>query len=169
MAAPNTKSITNHGMSLSATSGGVQALGGSRIVGAVNGWNPGQSLGVSEVFGFGQSPGNPGQLYGVPYEKVPGNVGGMTISVNRYDLYTDLMEEAFGTATLDMLSKQINAFVAAENWQVPDANGGVQETYKKEYQGVWFSNIGRSYSATGDRLSNVSGTLEYTYTRLIRS
>lgn len=173
--APNTLTKTSHGMSLSALPGGAQAAGGRRVIGAVNGWNPSQSLDVTAVFEFRRGAGggggrfNPEGLYGVPYEKVPGNISGMTLQVTRYDLYSDLMEEAFGTPRLDMLSKQINAFSASEDWQVPDADGGVRENYKRNYLGLWFSNIGRQYSADGQRTVNVNASIEYTYTQLVRA
>jgi hypothetical protein len=94
---------------------------------------------------------------GEPYEKVPGNVTGMSIDVQRYDIYTLQMELVFGTPRLDMLSNQRNALEVTESWTRPD-----NTTYVDQYRGVWFSNLGRTLSSTGDRVVNVNATLEYT-------
>lgn len=132
------------------------------IIGAINSWNPRIDRTITELYELnGGSPfsgadGNMGN--GEPFEKVPGNVSGMTIEVQRYDLYTLQMEQAFGTPDLSMLSTQVSSFIVRETWVKPNnANN-----YFYEYRGCWFSNIGRTIQSTGDRIVNVNATLHYT-------
>jgi hypothetical protein len=96
-------------------------------------------------------------------EKIPGNVTGQTIAVQRYDLYVRRMEVAFGTPDVMMLSTQDTPFSVVERWQYPD---GSIETL--QYTGCWFSNIGKNYRSDGDRIVNVNATLEYVKRELVQ-
>ena len=127
-------------------------------IGLINGWSPTSSRGISPIYQIGTFINrNPS---GDPLEKVPGNVTGLTMAVQRYDLYTQKMETAFGTPDLTMLSKQDRPFDIRERWQFPvDRGGGVEILL---YSGCWFSNIGKNYRSDGDRIVNVNATIEYT-------
>lgn len=129
-------------------------------IGAINEWNPRMNKTVTELYEFG--PGTTGPYasdHGEPFEKVPGNVSGMQVEVRRYDIYTQQMEQAFGTPDITMLSSQKTAFEVREAWNVI---AGVQ-SYANVYRGCWFSDLGRTLTATGDRTVNVSATLQYTH------
>ena len=154
---PTTVTKLNHSLTLR-TANGI-------TIGAVNGWNPQQNRTITPVFGFGtfEQPGPYGAQSGEPYEKCPGNLGGQTVGISRYDLFTRPMEDAFGTPDLTMLSNQQTAISVREFWRFPDNTFEVFE-----YQGCWFSNIGRNHSSTGDRIVNVNATLEYTSKRQIQ-
>lgn len=93
---------------------------------------------------------------GEPVERIPGNLTGLSIAVSRYDLYTKKMEVAFGTADFVMLTDQNEKFQVREVWRNPD---GSLESYV--YIECMFSNIGRQYQATGERIVMVSATIEY--------
>jgi hypothetical protein len=68
------------------------------------------------------------------------------------------MHEAFGfPASAIHLADHTNPFDVQEVWQVP--NGSFITTV---YQGCWFSEIGRTYTATGDRVIMVEAVLEVT-------
>lgn len=131
-------------------------------IGLINGWNPTISRTITPVYELRT------RTSGDPLEKVPGNVTGQTIAIQRYDLYVSRMETVFGTRDLMMLSLQDAPFSVLERWVFPDspAVGGGTEII--EYQGCWFSNIGRNYRSDGDRIVNVNGTLEYTVRRLVQ-
>lgn len=148
---PNTKTTTSHALTIHAVSTGA-------MVGAINQWNPQQSLQISPVHEFGQVTGPHGVEAGMPFEKIPGNVSGMTIEVNRYDIYTQRFEEAFGTIDLTVLSNDPNAFDVRESWRAPDP----ANSYTIVYFGCRFSRLGRTLSATDDRIVKVGATLEYT-------
>src|SRR5271169_2300362 len=75
---------------------------------------------------------------GEPVERLPGNVGSLSIAVDRYDLYVKKMETAFGTADFTMLSDQTDKFQVREVWRNPD---GSIESYI--YLECLFSNLGR--------------------------
>jgi hypothetical protein len=154
---PVTVTQLNHSLTLRTDNG--------LTIGAVNGWNPTQNRTITAVYGFGtfEQPGPYGAQSGEPYEKCPGNIGGQTIGVTRYDLYTRKMEQAFGTPDLTMLSNQQVAFEAREFWRFPD---NTIEVFA--YQGCWFSNLGRNHAATGDRIVNVNATLEYVAKRQLQ-
>jgi hypothetical protein len=137
------------------------------IIGAINEWNPEQTLAVNGVYEFGSVTGPYGTEFGAPYEKVPGNIGGMTVRVRRYDVYASQMETAFGTLDLTMLSGDPGVpnggtghLDVRERWTLPASASS--SAYDNVYQGCWFSNIGRTLSTTGDRIVNVNATLEYT-------
>lgn len=93
---------------------------------------------------------------GEPVERPPGNLGGLSINVSRYDLYTKKMEVAFGTADFVMLTDQNEKFQLREVWRNPD---GSIESYV--YIECLFSSIGRQYQSTGDRIVMVNGTIDY--------
>jgi hypothetical protein len=150
---PNTTTQLSHALAIRAN---------NQTVGTIHEWNPRQTRTITELYEFGQitpgtggvQPGGPGE----PYEKVPGNVSGMEIAVSRYDVYTTQMEAAFGTPDLTMLSRQFDPFQVVEGWISPNnAND-----YQNLYQGCWFSDLGRTFDAKGDRVVNVSATLHYT-------
>lgn len=158
---PNTVTQLSHAITIRAN---------QVVIGAINGWNPRMTQGVTELYELNNdvnslTPGggpigvtNYSTRSGEPFEKVPGNVSGMTIEVQRYDIYTTQMEEAFGTPLLTMLSNQRNAFHVTETWTRPD-----NTNYTEQYSGCWFSNLGRTIQSTGDRIVSVSATLEYTH------
>ncbi|APU88887.1 hypothetical protein Rctr197k_067 [Virus Rctr197k] len=155
---PNTTSQLSHAVTIRVN--GV-------TVGAINEWNPRMNQTVTELYELGVvTPGGGpagttaqySKLSGEPFEKVPGNVSGMQVDVRRYDIYTLQMEQAFGTPNLHMLSNQRNAFNIVESWLSPNN----AKNYFNHYQGCWFSDLGRTISATGDRIINVNATLQYT-------
>ena len=121
------------------------------VVGMINQWAPAQSRTITPIYELNA------QTSGEPTEKVPGNVTGQTVGIQRYDLYPARMEQVFGYVDLNMLSMQNAGIQVLEKWQYPD---GTTETV--QYDGCWFSTIGRTYRSDGDRLVNVNATLEYT-------
>jgi hypothetical protein len=143
-----------------------------QAVGAINEWNPRMNRTVTEMFEFGAvtqggAPNNGTDMYatesGLPFEKAPGNVSGMQVDVRRYDVYTIQMEQAMGTGELHTLANQLNPFEVQERWAFPataTAAGG--QPYYNWYRGCWFSDLGRTISATGDRIINVNATIQYT-------
>jgi hypothetical protein len=160
MTVPVTLTRTSHALTIRAN--GV-------AVGLINGWNPTQGRTVTPIFEVGvDGSGN-------PVEYMPGNATGLNISINRYDLYTLRMEEAFGTPDLTMLTRQNEPFDVFEVWQVPDItalelaleNAGIEAgTIKPKerfvYRGCWFTSLGRTIRADDNRIVNVNATLVYT-------
>ena len=151
---PKTITATNHGLI-------IRVNGTGETIGCIFSWSPAMTRTITEVYQFGDAgmgegitgSGGPGE----PYEKVPGNVTGMVVRVDRYDLFTKPMEKAFGTVDLTMLSSQSNPFVVNEFQKDPD---GGQTVFA--YEGCWFSSIGRTHSATDDRIVKVNAELQYT-------
>jgi hypothetical protein len=139
---PNTLVRTSHALTLRAN--GI-------TIGVVQSWAPAMNRGITGVYEINIATS------GEPIEKVPGNVGGLTASVSRYDLYTRRMEAAFGTPNVAMLGDHNNPFTVLELWRFPD-----NTTEGWLYTGCWFSNIGRTYSSTDARLVLVNATIEYT-------
>lgn len=157
---PNTVTQSTHAVTIHAN---------NTIIGAINQWSPEQTLAVNAVYQFGSPQGPYGDEFGAPYEKVPGNISGQTITVQRYDLYTQQMEQAFGTTNaLDMLSSDLgqpnggtgHVLTIREFWLMPESSP--VSSYNILYHGCWFSRIGRTLSATDDRIVNVNATIEYT-------
>ncbi len=133
---------------------------GGRTIGLINGWNPTISRTITPIYEIKT------RTSGDPIEKVPGNVTGLTIAIQRYDIYTLRMERVFGTRDLMMLSLQDEPFEAVERWKFPDSSGGGIEVLR--YTGCWFSNIGKNFRSDGDRIVNVNSTLEYVKRELVQ-
>ena len=93
---------------------------------------------------------------GEPVDIAPGNVGGLSLNIDRYDLYTSKMETAFGTADFTMLSDQTDKFQCREVWRNP--NGSI-ETYI--YLECLFESLGRQFQSTGDRIVMVNAVMKY--------
>lgn len=149
---PETLVRTSHSLTINAN---------NTDIGLINGWNPAQSKTITPIFQIATDLR--GTYSGDPVEKVPGNMSGQTIAVQRYDLYASRMEIAFGTSDLMMLTMQDRPFEVREKWIYPESSGGGIEILW--YSGCWFSNIGRSYRSDGDRIINVNATLEWTKRR----
>ena len=138
------------------------------VVGAVTEWNPAHDRDINPVWEFGQVTTGTDDIRaepGEPYENVPANVRNMRIAVQRYDLYTAQMETAFGTTELEMLARQDRPFKLREFWSTP--NGQFDFTYI--YYGCWFNNLGRTHSASGDRIVKVAASIMFTRRRKITS
>lgn len=149
---PQTLVRTSHSLTIRAN---------GNTIGLINGWNPTLSRTITPIFELKT------RTSGDPIEKVPGNMTGMTIAVQRYDIYVQRMESAFGTADLMMLSTQDTPFTVVERWRFPESAGGGIEIVR--YDGCWFSNIGKNYRSDGDRIVNVNATLEYTKRELVQA
>jgi hypothetical protein len=142
MAIPKTTVRTSHAVAIRAN--GV-------TIGQIQTWNPQQTRGVVPTYELNSA------TTGEVYENVPGNISGLTIQVSRYDLYKKKMEQAWGTSfNIQMLTDQANPLEISEKWSNPD---GSVELYV--YTGCWFTNLGRSLTANGDRIVNVSASLMY--------
>lgn len=93
---------------------------------------------------------------GEPVERAPQNLSGLSINIDRYDLYNKKMETVFGTADFTMLTDQTEKFQIREVWKNPD--GSIESWVYLECQ---FSSIGRRISVTGERTVMVSAVVEY--------
>ena len=141
MSIPQTKTRTSHALAIK--------VNGS-IVGLIQSFSYGLGRKVTPVFEL-----NP-ETSGDPVDNVPGNVEGLTLSCERIDLFTSLMEEAFNGTDMNMLSDQTNPFQVYEIWNNPD---GTTRMYL--FSGCWFNKIDRKYDTTGDRIVHATGTMQY--------
>ena len=123
-----------------------------KAIGLINGWNPQQNRAINPIYELNS------ETSGLILEKVPGNIQGLTIEVQRYDIWPTRMEEAFGTIDLTMLSNQQAPFAVQERWTSPT---GTLEVW--QYEGCWFSKIGRAFRSDDTRIVNVNATLEYVF------
>ena len=143
MGVPNTAVATSHAIAIRV---------GGLVVGMIQSWAPSQSRTITPVYQL--KPEFSGEIY----ENVPGNVAGTTIQVSRYDLFSTRMEQAWGVGfdIGEMLSNQNNPLEIQERWT---QYSGVVQQYI--YSGCWFSSLGRNYAVQGDRIINVSATINY--------
>jgi hypothetical protein len=140
---PQTYAITSHVITMLASDGSV--------IGMVNGWTPAQTRAIAPIFELNVATS------GVPIENIPGNLGGLTLTVSRYDIYTDRMEQAFGTPDMDVLTDQTTPFFVYEQWSNQD--GTIYKAYA--YTGCWFSNLGRAFRSDDNRVILVNATINY--------
>lgn len=153
---PYTSTVNNHGLTIS-TKG--------NAVGAITQWGVSQTRTATPVFEFGAITTGAGEdiqaAEGEPYEIVPGNLGGTDINIGRYDIFTDLFEDAFGTDALESLCFQRSSIRFLEHFATPD---GVLDI-RRVYYGSWFTSIGRRQDAKGDRISMVDARATYARSR----
>ena len=145
--------VRNPPASLVKSSHGLQIKVGGVTIGAIQTWRPvAITRAMKHVFEL-----NP-LSSGHPFDIAIGNLGGFTVDVERYDIWTDAFEKVFGgdVSLTDAIGNQSNPFEVYEYLLHPD---GYKEL--KVYRGCWFSSIGREYSAEGDRVVMVRGTLTY--------
>lgn len=151
-----TSTTTTHGLL-------IQANGSA--IGAITDWAPKQNMTATPVFEFGQVTVGGGDDImadrGEPFEIVPANIGGTTVSISRYDIYTNRFENAFKTNNLQMLTRQDKAIKLIEFWATPDDVAN----FSNIYYGAWFTSIGRQHKAEGNRIVMVSAELMYTRKR----
>ena len=142
MPIPNTTVRTSHAIAIRCE---------GLTIGCIVTWNPAQTRTVTPTYEL--NPVTSGEIY----ENVPGNIAGTTITVNRYDLFNKKMEQAWGIGfDITMLSDQTQPLSIQEKWTNPDGS-----TELWVYSGCWFTSLGRTISATGDRIINVSANLMY--------
>jgi hypothetical protein len=140
MNTPNTSTATSHGKSI--------RVDGTTI-GMIQTWVPSQNRPATPVYELNAA--NSGEVF----EQVPGNLGGLTITVTRYDLFKSKMEDVWGFKMV-MLTDQTNSIEIREKFQHPDGTTEVEV-----YTGCWFTSLGRNLSAQGDRIINVNAALAY--------
>lgn len=138
---------------LISTSHGISIMFGGDTIGMIQTWNPGQTRGVASAYELRADTS------GEVVEQVPGNLGGLTIGITRYDLFKKKMEQIWGFKMI-MLTDQKNAIDIKEKLLSKTDVGTTTEIFM--YEKCWFTNLGRTISATGDRIINVNATLAYT-------
>lgn len=140
---PNTLARTGHSITI---------LFAGKALGMINGWAPQQSRQITPLYEINS------ETSGLPLENIPGNVQNLTMAIQRYDLWSSRLEQAFGSVDLSMLSNQQSPFQVQERWIAPS---GAVEVW--QYEGCWFSQIGRNFRSDDTRLVNVNAAITYTY------
>jgi len=150
MSIPSTLTRTDHAMVIKAD---------GHIIGHIQDWTPAQSRTVTPVYELDSNTA------GEVVENVPGNIGGLTISINRFDLFSHKMEDVWGKKHnyMVMLTDQKFPIEVHEIWRtVKDVSIGTTEiTEGWLYDGVWFTSLGRTHSANGDRITKVNAAFAY--------
>ena len=143
MPIPNTRTASQHIISIRFN--GV-------TIGLIQRWAPRQTRRMTPIYEINTLTS------GRRVDIVPGNIEQLQIAVDRYDLFTTRLHEAFGFAANAInLADHTNAFDVQELWQLP--SGLIIGTI---YSGCWFSDIGREHTATGDRVIMARATIEVT-------
>lgn len=142
MPTPNTTTRTDHSLSITVD---------GKLIGMIQDWSPQMSRTITPVYEI--NPDTSGEVL----ENVPGNISGLTMSVNRFDLFKVKMEQVWGSNfNIQMLTDQTNPITVKEKWKNPD---GTTEVWV--YYGCWFNSLGRNHSANGDRITKVNASLTY--------
>jgi hypothetical protein len=144
MPAPFTKAITQHVVSIRVN---------GQTVGYMQSWNADQSRDLTRVYEINAATS------GRCVEVVPGNVGGDSLDISRYDIYRRLLWRAFGfEASIVHLADHLRPFDVKEIWKTPQG-----DTYGTLYTGCWFSSTGRNMASTGaDRIVMAAAKMEVT-------
>jgi len=150
---PQTFPVSNPPNTLVKSSHGIQIKVGGDTIGAISKFTPAaSSRAMTRVWEL-----NP-MSSGHPIDTIPGNLDGFTLDVERYDLWRANFEEVFGgeARLIDAIGNQKNPFEVYQYLWHPD---GFKEL--TVYRGCWFSNVGRDYSSTADRIIMVRGQLNF--------
>lgn len=139
LGAPRTYTRMNHALTI--------RTGTGRTIGAINGWNPVETRTHEDIFE------NEVNSNGLPVDIIPQILSTRTIRVSRYDLYARIMEEAFGTRELVVLTVQAQPFKVREIWREP--SGRVRAI---EYV-CWMTDIGKNHRTDGNRIVQADATL----------
>ena len=146
---PLTETASSHGITIR-TGKGIK-------IGRIQSWSVQMNRTVDTVYEV------QGNSRGEPIERVPQAQMTNSISVERYELYTFHMGEAFGVAVageevdLVNLTRQLKPFQVREIWKDPF---GQIRGYG--YFGCWFSNLGITIAANDDRIVKARATIEFT-------
>jgi hypothetical protein len=157
---PMTHTATSHSITLRTDQG--------LKIARIQQWSPTMARTVEQIFEV--QANNTGE----PVEQVAQVQNSNRISVDRYEMYTSLIGEAFGVPTVgqttspeesgsvngnDLVSlvRQIKPFNVREIWR--DPFGGIRAFV---YAGVWFTDWGITISATDDRIIKARATLQFT-------
>jgi len=140
MAIPNTRVRTTRGMKI---------VVGGRTVGLIKSFNVNQDMTVAREFEINaDSDGNAVEL-------VPGNLDAHSATINRSDLYSQWLEEAFGMADPSMLSNQAEPFEIHEIYKKPD---GSIDGFR--HIGCWISSMSRDCPSDGARIVMRNATVQ---------
>jgi len=146
---PLTQTASSHAISIK-TDRGIK-------IGRIQSWSVNIARTIDTIFEVSIS--NQGE----PAERVPQVQGTNSIAVERYELFTSHIGEAFGTPVvgdgtdLVNLTLQARPFHVREMWRDPF---GDLRAYA--YVGCWFSSIGTTIAANDDRIIKARATLEFT-------
>lgn len=141
---PNTRVRMTHAYTLRTANG--------QIIGAVQSVDERQRREVDDHYEVDPN------AHGEVADMSPGVLSGRTLSIERFDLYASIMEEALGTSELVMLTDQSVGLKLRDHWSSPSGVlFGGQKQY--EYLPCWFTDLGRSKKVDGDRLVRVSAEL----------
>jgi len=135
--------------------------GDGKKIGRIQSWNPTVSRTIDSIYEVHAD------ATGEPIECIPQIQTTNTIAVNRYELYSAHIGEAFGVKTglsnddLYTLILQKNPINIREIWR--DPYGGLRAYV---YAGCYFNSLGQTIAATDDRILKVNASL--TFTRKLR-
>lgn len=153
---PQTATVTTHGLAI---------IANGIVVGGITDFSIRQRMDATAVFelGAGQTVGTNDvpALAGEPYEIVPGNIGGTTVTVRRYEIYRKRMKDAFGTDDLTMLTNQKKPIIVREFTKAPDES----LSFANNLYGFYFTDLGVDLPAAGDRIRKINATGMFTRIR----
>jgi len=150
---PETFPVNNPPDTLIKSSHGIQIKVRGETIGAIASWRPADySREMRHIFEL-----NP-LSSGHPIDVVPGNLGGFTLDVERYDIWRREFETIFGgdVSLYEALGRQDNPFEIYQYLWHPD---GFKELVV--YRGTWFNRVGREYRADGERTVMVRAGLTF--------
>jgi len=150
---PFTKVVSSHGLSIFVN---------GNVVGSIHQYEIGHSRDATHTYEFGGVTEVP-LASGEPFDIVPGNAKGLDIKIGRYDIYTSRFERAFGTQDLTMLTSQTLPIELRQFMASPD--GTLNESFRVE--SVWWTRLGRRFSASDNRIVMVDASAVYRVLRRI--
>lgn len=157
---PATSTRTSYGLTIHAKKGNY----GYAQIGAVHEVSVNQTLTVEEEFEVNALS------KGKPRELVPQNLTARSLTLQRYDLYANILEEVFGSPELITLADQLGPVSMRMHWRSPTDRTALglllpQMTQSSslrvyEFTDCWITTLGRTYS-TGNTIVGASATITW--------
>lgn len=93
---------------------------------------------------------------GLPQDTIGQGLTGRSLRLQRYDLWTEILEYVFGLSPEGLLSSQCGVLTIRELWKGPSNNLSVWD-----YVGNRFVSLGRTIGAHGDRIVKAGATFNW--------
>lgn len=149
---PNTRARLSHAYTIRTSRG--------RLIGGIYSVQASQGRTVDTEFEIDVN------AHGEPADVIPQELNERTLSVSMWDLYSRVAEAAFTDFEIEMLTDQASGLKVREVWRAPTGILNSSGAHY-EYRNCYFTRLGRTVSATDDRVVKVNAEMIWTNKRKI--
>lgn len=161
---PLSRTRTSYGLTIHLKVGNKRA-----VVGGVHEFSERQGIQLDREYTVAR------RTRGRPAEVIPQNLSVHTLTLQRYDLFGDTLEQVFGTDEWATLADQSGPMSIRTVWRDPvgttipglvEVLGPSQRVY--QYDRCYFADFGRAVRAAGDRIVGTNAVVVWTDKRIVQ-